>query len=270
MRRIAHISDIHFGSADAAVVRVLVQTLRDLRPDLLVLSGDLTQRARSAQFIEARAFLDEVGLPQIVVPGNHDVPLYNVYDRFLHPLDKYKKYITNDLMPFFEDDEMAVLGINTSRSMTIKGGRINAEQMNAISRIMTPVPDIKLKVIVSHHPFDVTEEQDDDDIVGNAQAAMEQIIATGADVFLSGHIHVSGIIDSARRYVLENGRSALIIQAGTAASTRVRGELNSFNLLEHRHPELEVTRYDHDGRTGEFRPVRSKVFAAGPRGWLTK
>jgi len=97
MRTIVHISDIHFGEIDYAVVKRLKEKIGEINPHLTVVSGDLTQRAKSAQFVEARAFLDALPKPQIVVPGNHDVPLHNVYDRFLHPLDKYKKFITDDL-----------------------------------------------------------------------------------------------------------------------------------------------------------------------------
>src|SRR4051812_16456239 len=132
MRNIVHLSDIHFGRVDYAVVERLKEKISEINPHLIVVSGDLTQRARSAQFIEARAFLDALPKPQIVVPGNHDIPLHNVYDRFIHPLDKYKKFITGDLHPFYADGEIGVIGINTARSLTIKDGRINEEQIAVI------------------------------------------------------------------------------------------------------------------------------------------
>ena len=134
MRTIIHISDIHFGKVDYKIVGRLKEKIGEINPSLVVVSGDLTQRAKSEQFIEARAFLDELPKPQIVVPGNHDIPLYNVYNRFLHPLDKYKKYITDDLQPFFADAEIAVIGINTARSLTIKDGRVNEQQVAAITK----------------------------------------------------------------------------------------------------------------------------------------
>src|SRR6476620_11455788 len=127
MRRIVHISDIHFGRVDYDVVERAVEKINELEPHLVVVSGDLTQRARSGQFVEAKAFLDRLPQPQIVVPGNHDVPMYNVFDRFVNPLEKFKKYITADLTPTYVDDEVAVVGINTARSLTIKGGRINED-----------------------------------------------------------------------------------------------------------------------------------------------
>lgn len=224
MRTIVHISDIHFGMADLAVVERLVEKILEIGPDLIVVSGDLTQRARTNQFIEARRFLDRLPQPHIVVPGNHDVPMYNLYDRFLQPLEKYQRHITHDLMPLFCDEEIAVLGVNTARSLTIKGGRISEEQVAEIRKKLDGLSDQKVKIIVTHHPFDLPEGFDEDDIVGRAKEVMPELARYGADVFLAGHLHVSNISHSARRYKLENGHSALIIQAGTAASVRVRGE----------------------------------------------
>ena len=115
MRKIVHISDIHFGRIDYGAVELVVEKIRELQPHLVVVSGDLTQRAKSRQFIEAKRFLDRLPQPQIVVPGNHDVPLYNVYDRFVNPLEKFKKYIISDLTPTYFDDEMAVVGVRSGR-----------------------------------------------------------------------------------------------------------------------------------------------------------
>lgn len=267
MRMIAHLSDIHFGEVDYGLVERVIEKVNELDPDLVVVSGDLTQRAKSAQFREAKDLLDRLPKPQIVVPGNHDVPLYNVYDRFVHPLEKYMKFITPDLEPFLADGEMAVLGINTTRSLTIKGGRINDEQVNEIRERMSALSDKMLKVIVTHHPFDVPEGHDEDDIVGRARKVMPKIAECGADVFLAGHLHRSHTSDSVRRYKLESGYSALIIQAGTATSTRHRGEPNSFNVLEFEHPRLTVKQFDcHSLRAG-FEIGEIKEYTQGEKGW---
>src|SRR5882724_10025919 len=114
---------------DYSVIGPLSQTIAEIDPDLIVVSGDLTQRARTREFVEARMFLDSLPTPQIVVPGNHDVPMHNVYARFLQPLTKYRKYITEETEPFYLDEEMAVVGINTARSLTTKHGRINQKQI---------------------------------------------------------------------------------------------------------------------------------------------
>src|SRR2546421_2446886 len=115
MRTLVHLSDLHFGRVDERLVEPLIAAVTEIDPDLVAVSGDLTQRARSHQFIEARAFLDALPQPQIVVPGNHDIPMHNVYARFFQPLDKYRRYITNELQPFYADEEIAVVGLNTAR-----------------------------------------------------------------------------------------------------------------------------------------------------------
>ncbi|HEX6125635.1 MAG TPA: metallophosphoesterase family protein [Pyrinomonadaceae bacterium] len=267
MRTIAHISDIHFGDADPHVVERLVEKVCDLAPDSVVVSGDLTQRARSRQFQQARACLDRLPQPQLVVPGNHDVPLYNVFDRFVNPLTKYRKYITDDLTPELHDEELAIFGVNTARSLTIKGGRVSEEQVEALLRKLCRIGEDKVKIIVTHHPFDLPEGFDEDDIVGRAKEVMPRLVECGADVFLAGHLHVSHITHSARRYRLDNGYSALIIQAGTAASRRERGEDNSFNLLVFDHPVLTVRRFQCDGPHTDFHLATTEQFSKTPLGW---
>jgi 3',5'-cyclic AMP phosphodiesterase CpdA len=267
MRKLVHLSDIHFGEIDYALVDRVVEEVNRIGPDIVIVSGDLTQRAKGEQFIEARGFLDQLPKPQIVVPGNHDVPLYNLFDRFVNPLKKYCTYITPDLEPFFADEEMAVIGINTARSLTIKDGRINDEQVENIREKMCALDEKMLKVIVTHHPFDVPEGHDEDDIVGRAHKVMPRIAACGADVFLAGHLHRSHTSESVRRYKLETGHSALIVQAGTATSTRGRGEPNSFNLLEFEHPNLSVKRLDCHSAQNGFEVGEVKEYQQGENGW---
>lgn len=267
MRQIVHISDIHFGMANNAVVGSLIEKINEISPDLVVLSGDLTQRARKTEFAQARRFLDQLPMPQIVVPGNHDVPLYNIFRRFASPLASYKKFITHDLYPFYGDGEIAVLGINTARSLTIKSGRIAQEQVDVIRGTLCDLDEKLAKILVTHHPFDLPGGFDEDDIVGRAGAFMPQIAECGADIFLSGHLHVSSITNSAHRYRLESGRAALIIQAGTAASTRERGEANSFNLVEIERPFLTVKRFECHIDSSGFVLATSEQFTQTERGW---
>lgn len=269
MRILVHLSDIHFGKVDYGVVERLKEKIGEIEPHLVIVSGDLTQRARSHQFIEARAFLDSLPKPQIVIPGNHDVPMYNVFARFFSPLEKYKKYITENLQPFYKDEEIAVIGINTARSFTIKDGRINEEQVAEIREKMCDLDDKMLKIIVTHHPFDLPAGFDEDDIVDNADEAMPQIADCGADVFLAGHLHVSHISHTAERYKLDSGRSALVIQAGTATSTRGRGEANSFNVIEFEYPRLTVKRFECQRSETGFVQAESQEFLQTEKGWKT-
>src|SRR6185436_13055108 len=147
MRTLAHLSDLHFGRVDYTVRDAVVTNLQTLKPDVVVVSGDLTQRARSHQFQEARQFLDALPQPQIVVPGNHDVPLYNFFARFGRPLDKYRRHITEDLQPFYQDDEVAIVGINTARSLTTKYGRINERQIAGARERLCDVANDVTKIV---------------------------------------------------------------------------------------------------------------------------
>lgn len=267
MRSLAHLSDIHFGALNHEVVSPLTETINRINPDLVAVSGDLTQRARSYQFREARAFLDRLPQPQIVVPGNHDVPLHNLYARFFQPLHKYRRYITDDLRPAYHDEEIAVLGVNTARSLTIKGGRINEEQVAWLKERLCALDPGVVKIVVTHHPFDLPEGHDERNLVGRARMAMEALADCGADVFLAGHLHVSQTTHSARRYKIR-GHSALVVQAGTAASSRGRGEGNSFNVVRVDRPYIAVERFEWAESRSEFVLAETERFRHTPDGWI--
>jgi 3',5'-cyclic AMP phosphodiesterase CpdA len=266
MRTLLHLSDLHFGRVDPATLDPLAAAAKAIHPDLVIVSGDLTQRARRAEFGAARDFLARLPKPQIVVPGNHDVPLYNVLFRFLRPLEGYRRYITDDLEPYYQDEEIAVIGINTARSLTFKGGRINERQVTRVRDRLCALAERTIRVIVTHHPFDLPEGRMDADLVGRARMAMETFVECGADVILSGHLHVFHTAHTAIRYKLP-GRSALLVQAGTATSTRERGEPNSFNVLSIEREQISVERRVWRRGDGAFLPAVVEVFERTKEGW---
>jgi len=266
MRTIAHLSDLHFGRIDPAIIAPLSATVTELKPDVVVVSGDLTQRARSAQFKEAREFLDELPQPQIIVPGNHDVPLHNVFARFLRPLDKYRFYITPDLEPFYADSEIAIAGINTARSLTRKNGRINENQIGRVRERLCSLGDEVTKIVVTHHPFDLPEGIGENELVGRAAMAMAILAGCGADLLLAGHLHLSHTGHTAKRYKTA-GHSALVVQAGTATSTRGRGEANSFNRIRISHPHITVERFAWQPAQNLFANISTENFQHTPDGW---
>jgi 3',5'-cyclic AMP phosphodiesterase CpdA len=266
MRTIVHLSDLHFGRVNALLIDPLKQIVSEIKPDLVAVSGDLTQRARSHQFQQARSFLDALPKPQIIVPGNHDIPLHNVFARFLEPLTKYKRYITDDLQPTYEDKEVAIVGVNTARSLVFKGGRINKTQVGLLREKFCSLGDEVVKVVVTHHPFDLPEGHAESDLVGRAKMAMTGLADCGADLFLAGHLHVSHT-GHTQRYKI-SGYTALVVQAGTATSTRERGEANSFNVLRIAHPSIVVEKFVWSPLTTAFAVSTTERFEHTDDGWM--
>ena len=267
MRIIVHLSDIHFGRVDPRLITPLVRVIRTIAPHLVAVSGDLTQRARRGQFRQARAFLDQLPFPLLVVPGNHDVPLFNVAARFLDPYGGYRRYIAQDLEPMHEDDELIAVGMNSARSLPFHGGgRLNQAQVaRGAARLRSARPDA-VKIVVTHHPFDLPTGHGDQHLVGRSDMAMQQLAAAGADLFLSGHLHVSHVGHTAQRYRIA-GHSALVVQAGTL-STRARGELNTINVLRLDRPRITVERYSWDEAAKAFQPSWGGTFQHTPDGWF--
>jgi 3',5'-cyclic AMP phosphodiesterase CpdA len=266
MRTLVHLSDLHFGRVDPELLEPLRVLVHKVAPDVVVVSGDLTQRAKSEEFEQARAFLDTLPGPQIIVPGNHDISLYNVLRRFLAPLDRYKRYITDDLSPVFIDDEIAVLGVNTARSLTFKDGRVNEEQVADIKAQLGSLPADITRIIVTHHPFDLPQSFDEDDLVDRAPMAMRAFAESGVDVLMAGHLHASHAGSTAERYAMSE-YAALVIQAGTATSTRGRGETNSFNVVRIASDKVEVDRYGWDLIGKDYSLVSTEKFLRSGNIW---
>ncbi|MDQ2989831.1 MAG: metallophosphoesterase, partial [Pseudomonadota bacterium] len=200
MRTIVHLSDLHFGRVDDALLAPLRALIERVAPDVLVVSGDLTQRAKSEEFEAARAYLDTLPGPQVIVPGNHDISFYNVFRRFAQPLERYQRYITDDLEPSHIDDEIAVLGMNTARSLTFKDGRVNHEQVRKVCAQFEAMDKDIVRIVVTHHPFDLPPSADQGDLVDRAHMAMKEFAKCGVDLLLSGHLHMSHADSTEARY----------------------------------------------------------------------
>lgn len=264
MRRVAHLSDLHFGRVDNATLPALAASIAAAKPDVVVVSGDLTQRARTREFIAARHFLDTLPAPQIIVPGNHDVPLYDVISRSLSPLRKYRKFIASDLEPFYADDEIAMVGINTARSLTLKNGRINARQVASSCARLKACADEVTRILVTHHPFEGAGTGSGR--VGRAEMAMAGFADCRVDMILAGHLHASGISDSSVRYRIP-GYAALLVQAGTATSSRRRDESNAWNLIRIARPDVSIDTMTFDADRALFAVSKTERFQFGPAGW---
>ncbi len=267
MRTIAHLSDLHFGRLDSAILPPLIAAVNAADPNIVVVSGDLTQRARRREFMDARRFLADLPSPQIIVPGNHDVPLYNLVARTLRPLTRYQRYITDNLEPFYGDDEIAVLGVNTARSWTFKSGRINRQQVVRSCARLAECGADATRIIVTHHPFDVPGTGNTHGLLGRAHMAMAAFAHSGVDIVLSGHLHLSRTSDSAARYEV-SGHSALVIHAGTATSMHRRGQTNSFNIVCIERPYVSVHCYNWSGERRSFTVAAIDTFRRTHDDWI--
>ncbi len=251
MARIVHLSDLHFGAHDPRLVAAVEARVDEARADLVVISGDFTQRARTEQFEEACRFLTRLkdkGHEVIAVPGNHDVPLYDVFRRFFSPLRRYRRYIDRELCPFHALDDAAVLGINTARSLTFKDGRINEEQVAHIRSVFAGVGHDFPRILVTHHPLFALPVGDGPELgkaIGKQDMALDAIADAGVDLLLAGHNHRASTHHASD--LITRAGSALVIQAGTATSTRLREEEQSFNLIEVASEDVTVTVQEWDG-----------------------
>lgn len=250
MAHLIHLSDLHFGAHDDRIVSAVERRLHDEKPDLVVVSGDFTQRARTEQFKQACAFLErlrDAGHEVLGVPGNHDIPLYDVLRRFLSPLTRYKRYIDETLCPVHQLATATVLGINTARSLTFKEGKINDEQIAFIRETFERIDSTVPKILVTHHPIFALPTGDGiGEPIKNQAGVLEMIAELGVDILLAGHNHRASHQDSADFVTRSAG--ALVIQAGTATSTRVRGEHQSFNRIVVNGENVEVTLIGWQGR----------------------
>ncbi len=267
MRTLAHLSDLHFGAVLPSAVDGVLSALHAIRPDLVVVSGDFTQRAREWQFKAARQFLDQLPFPKLLVPGNHDVPLFNLLARFLAPTDNYRKYLSRDLSPVFRDDEIIVLGINTARSLTWKNGRVSREQMEVIRDRFCEVSDETCRILVTHHPFVAPPGKPREGVVGRAEEVFLKVHGCVPDLALAGHYHTSYAGGTHEVYTGAKG-STLVVQAGTAVSTRTRLERNAFNIIAVQDEFVRVDVWMWDG--SGFAAVRSGEYAKIDGRWALR
>lgn len=267
MKTIVHLSDLHFGRTDPQMVDGVNRSISEAAPDLVIVSGDFTQRAKESEYQQARDFLEKLPAPWLAVPGNHDVRLYDLYGRFIRPLEGYRKYISDNLEPSYADPEVTVVGVNTARSLTFKGGRINRNQVERIRRELNAASTESIKILVAHHPLDLPQGRDQA-LAGRARMALATLAPAGIDMILSGHLHLAYLSETAEKLRI-GGHTALLVQAGTAISTRSRGEVNSFNLIQTQSDNIGITRYGWAMASKSFRPCATACYRRDSgAGWV--
>lgn len=258
MTRILHLSDLHFGTEDAQVMHALLRLGNQLEPSLYLLSGDITQRARRSQFTAAGAFAQQLGAPLLAVPGNHDLPLFNLAARLLNPYGNYRRVFGNQLEPWLETPELLVIGVNTTRAARHKDGEVSPAQIERVAQRLQHAPAEQLRVVMLHHPVRAVEESDVSNLLIGREQAVPVWVDAGMDLLLAGHIHLPYQVPLP---CSNAARQAWAIQAGTGISRRVRGAVsNSVNLIDYQpgNPRrCRITRWDYAKAQQGFLAVQS-------------
>ena len=264
MTRLLQISDLHFGTEQPDVMAALLALSNSKKPDVLVVSGDITQRAAAEQFKNAKSFCDSLGIAQMIsLPGNHDIPLFNLFARVLQPYAAYQKAFGQTLEPELITPALCLATVNTTRWWRHKNGDVSAAQIDRVCQQLSRATPQQLRVVVVHQPVHVLRPQDEHDRLRGWESAVRAWAAAGADLVMGGHIHLPYVWELSASV---NGlaRRMWCVQAGTAVSSRVRREApNSVNLLEFANDDdvlrCSVERWDYQKAGSKFELAHTSV-----------
>ncbi|WP_373188055.1 metallophosphoesterase [Halopseudomonas sp.] len=270
MTRVLQISDPHFGTEQPHVMRALLRFAHDQQPEVTLLTGDITQRARRAQFSAASAFVRQLPEPVLAVPGNHDIPLFNLLARMLNPYGNYKRAFGNELEPEYESDRLLVICLNTSRPSRHKDGEVSSAQIERVARRLREARPEQLRLVMQHHPVRAREKSDLTNLLIGYQTAVPTWVDAGLDLLIGGHIHLP-YVWPLHGHQGEAGRRGWTAQAGTALSTRVRAGIpNSVNLIvhdcEHGQHHCRVERWDYNAQEDLFMPAHKNTLVISRQG----
>jgi 3',5'-cyclic AMP phosphodiesterase CpdA len=262
LRALLHISDIHFGPKHLADRAAAVLDLaRERAPDYVVISGDLTQRAKPSQFAAAKRFIESIPAPTLAVPGNHDVPLYRFWERAFAPFGAYRRHFSTELEPHLMDDEVCIVGVNTAFNVTLIGGRITRAQRRRVAELFAAAPPSAYRVAVVHHNLVRPPELADVPApLAGSVSALGALHSSGVDMVLSGHVHQSYVASIAVAGAEDGG---VIVCSGTTTSSRGRGSeegASTCHWIEIDSTAAVVTFLRFDPDTGGFRATADRTF----------
>jgi 3',5'-cyclic AMP phosphodiesterase CpdA len=267
-----HVSDLHFGPPFVEHVgEALLRAAQELPADVIIASGDFTQRARREQYAAARAFLDRLpALPLVVVPGNHDVPLYRVIERVFSPYALYNEFISQELDSVHRLEHAVIVALNTTKPLrAVVNGRIDSWQLDFCARAFADVPPGVARIVVAHHHFAPAPDYEGSDVMPGAKRAIDCFADLGVELVLGGHLHRAYIGNSLDLYPgLDRERGIIIVQSGTTTSRRGRArerEKNTLNLIRVGDDRVRVTHYMYFDELLGFAPVSRHVFPRSGR-----
>lgn len=264
MTRIVHLSDLHFGDVKEALVQPLFRAVKEARPELVVVSGDLVQRARDSQFARARAFLDALRLPWISVPGNHDIPLLNLFQRFIRPFAAYQRGINTDLQPDLSLGKLRFFGVNSVDPFSWRRGVARPRDIDRVCMQMRHGPKDVTNILIFHHPLEEPPGFEKGETRG-ADEALAALSEAGLHVVLSGHLHHW---NPAPGVDFTHSRPILQVQTPTALSGRAGEDHHGFAVLDFDGPVLRLTPWFPDAAESQFRPAETLLYSRETGPWL--
>lgn len=265
MTVVLQVSDTHFGTERAVALAALERLSEALRPDLLLVTGDITQRARPHQFASARAYFDSLRVPQqLVLPGNHDIPLYALWDRVLNPYGRYRRAFGPALEGVVDRDDLLLIGLNTTRAHRHKHGEVSQEQVDRVAARMAAARPGQVRLVAVHQPVAATNPTDVNNLLRGHERAVRAWSQAGVDGVMGGHVHLPYVVPLRHRWP-ELPHPMWAVQAGTALSSRVRGGIsNSVNVIRTGPGRrCSVERWDLDETVGVFQQIRATAIADG-------
>ncbi|MCA0274078.1 MAG: metallophosphoesterase [Proteobacteria bacterium] len=256
MTRLLHLTDLHFGSERADLVQPLHEAVVAARPDLLIVSGDLTHRARAGQFRRAMEFLRGLGLPFVTLPGNHDIPLFNLPARFLATFGGWQRHVAPDLSPMREAGAALIFCANTADPYRWRGGQLRDDDLRRIFAGLKGRKNGMVPILACHHPLKVPAGFRRDETHG-VETALPGLVRDGLQVVLTGHLHHweigLGITEA-------TPQPLLMVQTGTALCDRPGERDHGFSVLDLEADAISVTPWIAADGTAAFRPATRRRF----------
>lgn len=261
--RIVLLTDLHFGRARPDLIDPLLDAVATASPDLVIVAGDFVQRARTGQFQQARQFLDRLSRDWIAVPGNHDIPLFNLPARIFTPRAAYHRWISPQTEPRVQTDTADIVGLDTTYRWHHQRGRITARQIDTVAGILTRDAASRTVIVVAHHPFHHAPDVEKKVMTG-AAAALDRWSKCGPHIILSGHLHTWMV----EPFIARMNRSmTLQVHCGTGLSTRLRGEPNDFAILDLDGDQCQIRRMAAGDGARHYADLGESTYRRSTDGW---